>query len=147
MEEVTIYNIYDYVIYDYRDNVLHIYWDHTNQTINDILYKEQFPNRTIYQSHTYNCFWVKELKQVISWKPGQKIYMRTISNSYGEMCITVYDKPSHLLVFEEIDEDGYLHIPINIQYVNNGFQYNLQKINCLYNNLLDEENHHQYILK
>ena len=146
MDEVSIYNIYDYVNYEFKNNILYIRWDPVNKHINDLLFKERIPYNYAYTNkYLYSCDWVNELKRHISWENGQKVYIRVVSPSDGEIRVIIYDNLPVSLVFEVINEDGYLFTPANIRYTN-VFDYSLERCNCVYNNILDEENQ-PYIFK
>lgn len=145
--DITIDNIYDYVNYEFRDSTLYITWNDTIKEIDDILYKERLPFKTKYKHYTedyyYSCLWVDELKRCISWKHGKKVKIRMMGVLCGEIRVVVYDNPQHILVYEEITEDGYLFTPVNIEFTD-GFHYNLERCNCLYNDILDSTD---YVLK
>lgn len=137
---INIYNLYDYVDYDYdkEHKTLHIFWNHTNKCINDLMIAERNP----YEKKVYNCLWVEKLKECISWEMGNKIKIQIRSNYNGRFCVTIIDDEYRLCIYEEIGEDGYLYISS----FTDSFSPILEKCNCLYNNSLDEMND-LYILK
>ena len=133
MADIDIYNVYDYVSYQFKDNILYVSWDTTNNEIHSLMKEEANPNdNTIMVS----CMWVNELKKCISWKLGDKIYIKIKYFVKGDLRIIVSNDLIDGFVYEEIREDGYLYtssfkeefIPV------------LQKCNCVYNELLDQYN-------
>ena len=146
MSDITIDNIYDYVDYDFRDSTLYITWNDNIKEIDKILCKERLPFKTKYEyyndDYRFSCLWVEQLKRYISWKAGKRVKIRMMGILSGEMRIIVYDNPEYCLVYEEITEEGYLYIPVNIEF-KDGFHYSLERCNCLYNDMLD----YNYVLK
>ena len=139
---IDIYNLYNYIEYEYDKEckTLHISWNHTNRRINNLMIAERNP----YEKMKYNCLWVEKLKECISWEMGNIIKIQIRSNYDGRFCVVVIDDEYRLpiCIYEEINEDGYLYIsPFTDK-----FSPVLEKCNCLYNDLLDEENQ-PYILK
>jgi hypothetical protein len=145
IEEMIKKNVYNFVKYDYRDGSLYIYWDSYNKSINKYLTIDRYTYKYKYiDGYYYNCCWIDELKQRIGWEIGNKIRIRATYICPGEIRVDI-NNINTSVIFEEIDENGYLLTPIDIQY-NNGFEYKLEKCNCTYNDLMDER-YGVYVLK
>ena len=146
MNEINLFNVYDYVTYKFRDNILIVSWNNRDKNIDTLMCHERQPYH--YQNDNtkkYNCQWIDELKNSISWKRGETIKIRINASRSGEFRITINPNPIDKImrfVYEEIGEDGYLYISP----YNRGFWPILEKCNCLYNDILDE-NDEPYVLK
>jgi hypothetical protein len=132
---MDILRLYDNVTYKYdtQNRVLVIKWNKGNKNINSLMNEEITPYN--YPNSKYNCFWVGELKKCISWKIGVKIHINIQSAFDGTIHICVCDYQENRFIYEEIGEDGYLYIN-PYQYI---FEKTLEKCNCVYNDLLEEE--------
>lgn len=127
MSDISIYNVYDNVNYQYNNNILYVYWDTTNREIHDIMKNEVTPYSTENDTtYLFSCMWVKELKKCISWKLGDNIYIKIKYFTKGNMRIVVSTETEDDIIYDEIRGDGYLYTSSV-----------LQKCNCVYNDLLD----------
>ena len=128
MTDINLYNLYDHVTYDLQDNVLHINWDKTNPVVNSWMVSE----KDLYNPRLkYSCLWVQVLKEYIFYEQGLIIPLDIKSTCDGEFRVVIGDETTDDSNFAEIGEDGCLYIR---QFDNNS---NLKKINCIYNDLVD----------
>jgi hypothetical protein len=138
---MNIIRLYDNVTYKYdnENKILYVKWDSSNKCINSLMNEEitpyNYPQYKKNQPTKYNCFWVDELKKCISWDVGNKIHINIKSSFDGTFHICVCDYQENRFIYEEIGEDGYLYIN-PYQYI---FEKTLEKCNCVYNDLLEEE--------
>lgn len=155
-QEIAIYNMYDYVTYEYDENnkVLGIFWDNNNIELNKLLigdmdcftYKHD-------DNKKYSCLWIDELKKYIDYREGDRIPFQ-IKLKYGYFHIFVNSDIDRKFIFEEIREDGFLYIcPFGdvLSYlqgtpITSELYPTLNKCNCLYNDDMNENNY-TYILK
>ena len=148
MSKVTINNLYNYVTYEFENNVLKICWDHTNPNINSLMLIERQPYTFHNETMKYSCGWVNELKRCISWVVGNPINIRIGNYEIGSFKVII-NQPTieSCYIYEKINEDGYLYTALYSIYtdINNVTDYCL--CNCVYNDNLDEENNTYYILK
>jgi hypothetical protein len=93
----------------------------------------------------YSCKWVEEIKRIISWHTGTPIHIRIQQlHTDGSFRIRIHDTPQNGYICEKIDEDGYLITASYTFY--ESYCLDLVRVNCQYNDLLDEEHSH-YTLK
>lgn len=130
MSDINLYNIYDYVSYDLQDNVLQITWDETNPVVNVLLIPEKSPYNPRVK---YSCMWVQTMKEYLFWEEGIKIPLDIKSTCDGEFRVVIGDETTDDFNFAEIGGDGCLYIR---QFDNNS---NLKKVNCIYNDLVDND--------
>ena len=126
--EITVYNLHEYITYTIlpESRRLVITWDKSNRILNTLICNE---NSLIFNKGYYkSCLWVNEMKRILEWVQGKSF---NISMYYdGNYKIHIYETNS---TFLKIDENGYLMVkPPNTK------TYDL--CNCLYNDLLNEEN-------
>lgn len=146
MEEINLYNLYNYVTYNFDENILNIYWDIMDNNVNNLMMLERRMFLLDYKSQNKcSCFWVNELKKYISLKQDKKTYIKCVSFRNGIIQIFIYDRNIEMFATEMIDEDGYFFIR-NREYFDGGHTIPLKKCNCLYNDMIDEEKD-PYILK
>ena len=142
--DITLFNLYEYVKYDYEveNKVLHVRWDCTNKILDKFMTNERGCH--IYQSTNekkYSCLWIDQLKHYISWEMGNKIPFQFKTTCNGEFRVIIMEDVDERFIYEEIGEDGYLYIaPFDKLWGSE-----LEKCNCVYNDLLDELE--SYILK
>jgi hypothetical protein len=143
MSDIDICNVYDYVSYQFEDNILSISWDIKNDEVHSFMIEEANPYSNEYDNTSlFSCMWVEELKKRISWKLGDKIYIKLKYVVKGNFRVIVSNEPMTGFIYEEIREDGYLYTaPFGEE-----FLPVLQKCNCVYNELLDQDIE-SYILK
>jgi hypothetical protein len=136
MSGVNLYNLYEHISYDLRDNVLHINWDQTNPVINSLMIPEKNPyNHQDRDKVKYSCLWVQVLKEYIFYEQGLIIPLDIKSTYDGEFRVVIGDETSNDCNFTEIGEDGYLYVR---RISNNpNLEYTiLEKCNCVYNDLV-----------
>lgn len=138
MEEINIFNLYDHVTMTFDGNLLKIEWDYKNPTLNSLMLLEKQPYTFVGDKHMYSCKWVEEIKKKLSWQVGTPIHIRIQPlHTDGRFWITIYNEPQDCYIYEKIDEDGYLISAYYTFY--NSCCIDLVKVNCYYNDLLDEE--------
>jgi hypothetical protein len=81
----------------------------------------------------------------VDWKNGERVYFKGVSHSEGLIEIIIYMIKVEVFGAEGIDENGYLLLR-DYETSNNEYTSIRKKCDCVYNDLLDEENS-QYILK
>jgi hypothetical protein len=132
MNQINLYNVYDFVTYehDLEKKLLRITWDKDNEAINRIMITE------CYQSHNKirGFYWIDELKRITGWCLGDKILVIGCSHDNGWIRIYWVFNSVAYVDYNIIDSDGYFYKR----------DYNLDnhpftKINCLYNDLMDDE--------
>jgi hypothetical protein len=128
MSDVNLYNLYEHVSYDLRDNVIYVTWDETNPVINFLMIPEKSPYNPRVK---YSCIWVQVLKEYLFYELGSIIPFDIKTTYDGEFRIVIGDESMDGCNFAEIGEDGCLYIR---QFDNNS---NLKKVNCIYNDLVD----------
>ena len=122
-------------------NILTVLWDNTNELLHNLM---------IYETNlleggdniTRSCFWVNTIKDVSNWETGMVIYINARSWGNGEMKVD-FSSVMFYPYSSIIDENGYFLVKEYIEDVGYG---NLVKINCLYNDFLDEDDA-PYVLK
>ena len=155
-QEINIYNMYDYVTYDYdvENNILGIYWDKDITELNKLISDDMDCFTYKYDNKKkYNCLWIDELKKCVDYREGEKMPFQ-IRVKYGHFFIHVKYDIARKFIMEEINEDGYLYIcPYGdvLSYIQGTCNTHeiyptLIKCDCLYNEFIDENNK-PYILK
>jgi len=138
MEEINIFNLYDYVRCDIEGNLLKISWDSNNPILNSLMMKERQPYSFVNENCMYSCKWVEEIKKHICWEAGNPIHIRIQElHTDGRFWVYFYDKPQEGSVNEKIDENGYLITAYYSFYTS--YVTDLIRVNCYYNDLMDEE--------
>ena len=138
MEEIDCYNLYEHVICKVsRLNTVTVSWDTTNEKIHDLML-----NEGLYKTYygVRNCLWVNELKRAIKWGRGNVCYFYAIVNT-TQTLLNVYSVPpdTDRNLYVKINEDGYLMVKQTIISSNDSI---FEKVNCVYNDFLDEEYEH-----
>jgi len=146
MEKIDIYNLYDYVTYEYENNCLKIMWDSTNPVIQSLMILEKQPYFFTGETIKYSCGWITELKKHISWIKGTSINIHIIYHRDGRFWVKVFDEKPDCIICEKIDENGYLLSAVHSFY-DESFNYTLQRCDCVYNDVLDDEENQPYIFK
>ena len=146
MEEINLYNLYDYVTYMFDEDILNIYWDPINKSVDDLMMLERRMFLLDYKSqYKCSCFWVDELKKCVSWEHGKKIYMKCVSFRNGLIQVFIYGRDIQMFGTEMIDENGYLFIRNN-ECFDGGRNILLKRCDCVYNDIINEDQL-PYILK
>lgn len=142
MEEINVYNLHEYINYRILPemNQIIISWDKTNNHLDKLMLNE---NLLVNGNSFKNSLWVNEIKKLIHWEQG-KSFGIFVNNNIVKTRIIIYvidQTSSQQAVWVKLDENGYLMVKkYNIQ------EWIFEKVNCLYNDLLDEE-YSQYTLK
>ena len=141
MEEVNLYNVHEYVNYQVLMlNTVIITWDTTNKKIHDLMRREELFRKN---NRAKNCLWLNEVKRVWNWKQGEEMYLYIQINIQKTRFVVYTVEPNtRRNVCIKIDENGYLRVKKIISLDDTIFE----KINCVYNDLLDEEDE-PYVLK
>jgi len=140
MDEVTIYNIYEHVNYEFINNILKIRWNPKNLAVNEIMILERSVFLVTYtHQQTVSCCWVNELKRVTGWKNGDTIYFQSVVYKEGLIEIVIRLMVGMGIGMEMIDENGYL-LTKHFKCSGDGYYDEAKKkCECIYNDLVDEE--------
>ena len=61
MSDIDICNVYDYVSYQFEDNILSISWDIKNDEVHSFMIEEANPYSNEYDNTSlFSCMWVEE---------------------------------------------------------------------------------------
>lgn len=152
---VNVYNIYDYVTYDTKnDNRLTILWDKEWKELDDLMKNEKPPFVT-YEFIPYaNYSWIDKMKEMTDWTEGYVIYIIGISMNEGSY--TMYFRKLDKKDINQcngaysdsyttfINEEGYF-VSAHYHWENEPLQ-NSERINCVYNEYIMNTND-SFILK
>ena len=152
---VNVYNIYDYVTYDTKnDNRLTISWDKEWKELDDLMKNEKPPFVT-YEFIPYaNYSWIDKMKEMTGWTEGYVIYIIGISMNEGSY--TMYFRKLDKKDINQcngaysdsyttfINEEGYF-VSAHYHWENEPLQ-NSERINCVYNEYIMNTND-SFILK
>ena len=152
---VNVYNIYDYVTYDTKnDNRLTISWDKEWKELDDLMKNEKPPFVT-YEFIPYaNYSWIDKMKDMVGWTEGYIIYIIGISMNEGSY--TMYFRKLDKKDINQcngaysdsyttfINEEGYF-VSAHYHWENEPLQ-NSERINCVYNEYIMNTND-SFILK
>lgn len=152
---VNVYNIYDYVTYDTKnDNHLTILWDKEWKELDDLMKNEKPPFVT-YEFIPYaNYSWIDKMKEMSDWTEGYVIYIIGISMNEGSY--TMYFRKLDKKDINQcngaysdsyttfINEEGYF-VSAHYHWENEPLQ-NSERINCVYNEYIMNTND-SFILK
>jgi hypothetical protein len=146
-EDITIYNLYDHVIYihDKIDNCLIISWDDSNIVINKLMMNEAFFFNDPQQSLSSH-YWVDEIKKASNWCQGETIHLMILNIIMEKSPIKIFwtKDTNQTFRYERINEDGYLYVN---WYDNTAELTNMIKKDCLYNREWELICEYPYILK
>jgi hypothetical protein len=132
MTEINIFNVYDFVTYEYDITKCRmiVTWDKRNKSINKIMETEWYQSIT----RKNGCFWVEKLKEITNWCEGDIINILPPFPNNGAMYIAWEFNRTLSARQTVILGDGYFYTRDYKQ------DYNpFVKVNCLYNDLLDDE--------
>ena len=134
-DNVTIFNAYNYVTYRLvlNPDILYIEWDHNNKQLDDIMTLDASMRD---EGKYYNHFWVDELKKVVGWIPGTRIYIRSCYVYKGRFHVKIKKDYNDIYAYEQIDEDGYIRLRKFDE--ERGYYSELEVVNCLYNTSLNK---------
>ena len=144
MEEINVYNLHEYInyrIHPQMDQII-ISWDKTNKQLDNLMLNE---NLLVSENSFKNSLWVNEIKKLVPWEQGKSVGLFVNDNILQtRIIIYVIDTSiSQQYGWVKLDEDGYLMVKKNHDNIRDQI---FEKVNCLYNDLLDEE-YSQYTLK
>ena len=136
MDEITIYNAYNYVTYEYNEerNILYITWDCHNKTLDDIIMLDASMRD---EGKYYNHFWVDKLKYIVGWVSGSPIYIRSCFVYRGRFHVKIHNSDNGIYPYEQIDDCGYLRLRKFDE--DRGYYSELEIVDCLYNTLLNKQ--------
>ena len=146
LNEELIREIHNFINYE-ADNdkgTLTITWDYNNKKINKLMLSE-FNGLFLPNDNYFNGLWINEVKTLFNWNKGKSTNIALCHYVFnGKIVVFRYTKNEYNIHNIKIDENGYLCVkPFND---NNIRSNEFVKCNCLYNELLDDENL-SYILK
>ena len=152
---VNVYNIYDYVTYDTKnDNRLTISWDKEWKELDDLMKNEKPPFVTYEVIPYANYSWIDKMKEMTGWTEGYVIYIIGISMNEGSY--TMYFRKLDKKDINQcngaysdsyttfINEEGYF-VSAHYHWENEPLQ-NSERINCVYNEYVMNTND-SFILK
>jgi hypothetical protein len=151
-----IYNIYDFVSYEFKEDIqsLYVRWDKENGPLHELLCDEVnvMNDKSVFTNLTF----VDELKQHIQWKEGHTIHFTVSFARFGfrpkaETTIKIIENAyEDEYTFLELNGDGYLYL---IEFRGNCIihkdiqDFTRHKINCYYNELVEERENFMFVLK
>jgi len=129
MSEVNIFNVYDFVTYEYdlTKNRMFVKWDKNNETINDVMIKEGYQSST----EKRGFMWIDKLKEITQWENGRVITIISSFPDNGKLYIqweTTKMSARHIVIMG----DGYFY---KRDYTQDYIP--LVKVDCLYNDIMD----------
>jgi hypothetical protein len=150
------YSLYENVTseFDEGKKILRMHWNVSDETVNNLMIKEL---GVLYDKNTFtNLSIINEFREHIQWKQGDTIQLNistTITGMFtGETYIEIIENAyEEQYTFLEMNGDGYLYLrEFNgdcICHRNCETDFTSHKINCYYNDLVQEERDSPYILK
>ena len=152
----NIYSIYNSVSYEFKEakKSLYVRWDKENVPLHDLLCDEvnAMSDKTIFTNLTF----VDELKEHIHWEEGQTIHFTLSIARFGDRIKAettikiVEDAYNEEYTFLELNGDGYLYLR---EFVGQCIfhkdidDFTSHKINCYYNELVEEREKFVCVLK
>ena len=132
MTDISIFNVYDFVTYKYNlsVNILFVKWDKNNEVVNNLMKNEAYQSPT----EKRGFLWIDKLKEITNWCDGDIInIIGSFPDTNGRLTITwEFNKTksaSHIIILG----DGYFYKRDYNQYYKP-----LVRVDCLYNDLIDE---------
>jgi len=152
MTQVDIYNVYDFVTQDFdeRTGKLYLRWDRGNSTLQELMIRE---DEGLYDNSFINLSYVDYIKSIVNWKEGETVYYKTTSNCIlrNRMSIEVLTNPFvDEYTFVELNSDGYLYLREftgDCMCDKDPIYFTSQKINCFYNECVEQDKNQPYVLK
>jgi hypothetical protein len=151
-----IYSIYETVSYEFNEDKqsLYVRWDKGNDQLHELLCHEvnAMTDNTVFT----NLSFVDELKEHIHWEECQTIHFTVSFARFGirgraEKTIKISESAyEDEYTFLELNEDGYLYL---IEFRGNCIihkvveDFTRHKINCYYNELVEERKNYVCVLK
>jgi hypothetical protein len=136
--EITLENVYDFVTYQFAKNegtesdILYIKWDNKDPNIDAFMTDDALMHN---EGKYYSHLWINKLKELISWKKGNPVYIRSCFMRRGIFHIVIKKTKSELYDYEFIDENGFLRLRRFDK--KTGYYGELEIVNCVYNDLLE----------
>lgn len=133
VREISLSNLHEHIIYNIfleKERCI-LNWDTRNNELNTLMKNEN--SLLLNQEYYSNALWINEIKRVLGWDVGKSF---DIVIYYIPSQIVVYKTVNILNSFVKIDENGYLLLRQPFKQL----QLTYERCNCLYNDLLDEEN-------
>jgi hypothetical protein len=131
--EIVVSNLHEHIIYNIfpeKERCI-LNWDTRNNDLNTLMKNEN--SLLLNQEYYSNALWINEIKRVLGWGIGKSY---DIVICYIPSQIVVYKTVNILNSFVKIDENGYLLVRQPFKQLHLTYE----RCNCLYNDLLDEEN-------
>jgi hypothetical protein len=151
-----IYSIYDSVSYEFKETKksLYVRWNKENVPLHELLCDEvnAMSDKTIFTNLTF----VDELKEHIHWEEGQTIHFTLSFARFGgrtkaEITIKIIeDAYNEAYTFLELNGDGYLYLREFVGqciFHKDADDFTSHKINCYYNELMEERENFVVVLK
>jgi hypothetical protein len=151
-----IYDIYNSVSYEFKEakKSLYVRWDKENVPLHELLCDDvnAMSDKTIFTNLTF----VDELKEHIHWEEGQTIHFTLSFARFGgrtkaETTIKIVeDAYNEEYTFLELNGDGYLYLREFVGqciFHKDMEDFTSHKINCYYNELVQERENFDVVLK
>jgi hypothetical protein len=151
-----IYSIYNSVSYEFKEakKSLYVRWDKENVPLHELLCDDvnAMSDKTIFTNLTF----VDELKEHIHWEEGQTIHFTLSFARFGgrtkaETTIKIVeDAYNEEYTFLELNGDGYLYLREFVGqciFHKDMEDFTSHKINCYYNELVEERENFDVVLK
>jgi len=151
-----IYSIYESVSYEFKEakKSLYVRWNKENVPLHELLCDEvnAMSDKTIFTNLTF----VDKLKEHIHWEEGQTIHFTLSFARFGgrtkaEITIKIIeDAYNEAYTFLELNGDGYLYLREFVGqciYHKDIEDFTSHKINCYYNELVEERENFDVVLK
>ena len=151
-----IYSIYKSVSYEFKEakKSLYVRWDKENVPLHELLCDEvnAMSDKTIFTNLTF----VDKLKEHIHWEEGQTIHFTLSFARFGgrtkaETTIKIIeDAYNEAYTFLELNGDGYLYLREFVGqciFMKGMEDFTSHKINCYYNELVEERENFDVVLK
>jgi hypothetical protein len=151
-----IYSIYDSVSYEFNEakKSLYVRWNKENVPLHELLCDEvnAMSDKTIFTNLTF----VDKLKEHIHWEEGQTIHFTLSFARFGgrtkaETTIKIIeDAYNEAYTFLELNGDGYLYLREFVGqciFHKDMEDFTSHKINCYYNELVEERENFDVVLK
>jgi len=151
-----IYNIYENVSYEFKDSKksLYVRWDKDNVPLHELICNEvnAMTDKTVFT----NLNFVDKLKEYIQWEEGQTIHFTLSFACFGariksEKTIKILeDAYQEEYTFLELNGDGYLYLREFVGqciFHKDADDFTSHKINCYYNELMEEREEFHFVLK
>lgn len=136
---IDISNLHEYMEYEIipEQQKIIVYWNYENNYINSLMTNE-FNELFLTNDYYFNGMWANEMKKMFNWKMGKTIGISTHHYVFvGKIVISQFQNVSDDMFNLKIDENGFLCVK---PFRDNVRMHTFVRCNCMYNDLLDEEN-------